>query len=191
MSTTLRPATSIAALTVIVGMLAGCSLLGGVSRDADGRVTETAEIRSTELLASDCFSFIGEGSDLSKVTVQPCGTDHTHKVIGQGTLSAAQVDEAGGLQNAVSTACSESLVAFKASLAVGLKTEQEFLVSSKTTDGVESQLYSCVALDPQAPAAAQTDGGSTKDTGDGGDTDGTDDTDESGVADEENADGNG
>lgn len=182
MSSTLRPAASIAALTVIVGMLAGCSLFGGVSRDADGRVTEPAEIKSTELLISDCFSFLGDGSDLSKVTVQPCGTEHTHKVIGQGTLSTAQIDEAGGLQNAVSTACSESFAAFKESLAEGLKTEQQFLVSSKTTDGVESQLYSCVALDPQAPEVAPTEEGTT---------DETDGTEESGVADEENADGNG
>ena len=162
MSSTLRPITSIAALTLIVGMLAGCSLFGGVPRDADGRVTEATEIKSTELLADDCFSFIGDGSDLSKVTVQPCGTDHTHKVIGQGTLSTAQVDEAGGLQNAVSVACSESFAAFKASLAEGLRTEQQFLVSSKTTDGVESQLYSCVALDPQAPVEAPAEDGATE-----------------------------
>jgi|GEM_PF-1716510 hypothetical protein len=182
MSSILRPAASIATLAVIVGMLAGCSLLGGVSRDADGRVTEAAEIKSTELLINDCFSFIGDGSDLAKVTVQPCGSDHTHKVIGQGTLSSAQVDEAGGLQNAVSASCSESFAAFKADLAEGLKTEQQFLVSSKTIDGVESQLYSCVALDPQAPAVAPTEEGTT---------DETDGTEESGVANEENADGNG
>ncbi|MGV8969255.1 MAG: hypothetical protein ACOH1J_02275 [Microbacteriaceae bacterium] len=159
MSSILRPAATIIALTAIVGMLAGCSLLGGVSRDADGRVTEATQIKSTELLADDCFSFIGDGSDLSKVTVQPCGSGHTHKVIGQGTLSSAQVGEAGGLQNAVSASCSESFTAFKASLPEGVKTEQQFLVSSKTVDGVESQLYSCVALDPEVAVDAPVDEG--------------------------------
>jgi hypothetical protein len=62
-----------AALLVLVAVsLSGCSLLGlgGPARDADGRVTEPADIRSTALTVGDCFSFI-DGTNMAEATVVP------------------------------------------------------------------------------------------------------------------------
>ena len=148
MKTVLRPLIASAALVTLAGVLTGCSLFGGLERDDAGQVLESAEIKSTELLTGDCFSYIGDGSDLSKVTITPCADDHTYIVLAAGDLTTAQVDAAGGLQNAVSGACNDTFTTFKAGLTEGgLKTKQEFLVSTKTVDEVEVQDYSCVALD--------------------------------------------
>lgn len=145
MNTAQRSFFAIAAIVASASLLAGCSLLGGPSRDSHGQVTESTEVNATLLLVGDCFSYL---DDASRVTIIPCTGAHTHIVVGQGTLATAQVDEAGGLQNAVSVACEESFTAFKASLAEGLKTKQEFLVSTKEVDGEKLQAYSCVELDP-------------------------------------------
>jgi len=154
MKTVLRPIAATAALVTLAGILTGCSLFGGITRDDTGQVTESSEIKSTELLTGDCFSYIGDGSDLSKVTINPCSAEHSFKVLAEGTLTTTQVDEAGGLQNAVSASCAEVFTTFKTSLAEGLKTEQSFLVSSETVDDVEVTAYSCVALDPSDAAVS-------------------------------------
>lgn len=153
MKTVLRPLIASAALVTLAGVLTGCSLFGGLERDDAGQVLESAEIKSTELLTGDCFSYIGDGGDLSKVTITPCADDHTYIVLAQGNLSVDDVSAAGGLQNAVSAACTETFTAFKEGLAEGLKTKQEFLVSNKTVDGAEVSAYSCVAIDPADLAA--------------------------------------
>jgi hypothetical protein len=155
MSSILRPITVSAAVVATLAVLTGCSLLGGVSRGADGQVTESSDIKATELLTGDCFSYIGEGTDLSKVTVIPCADDHTFKVINQGTVLTTDADAAGGLQNAVSAACNESYVAFKAALGEGARTELSFLVSSTKVDEKEASAYSCVAVDPKINPAAE------------------------------------
>jgi len=161
MRSALRPALAITALAAAAVLLSGCSLLGlgELERGADGQVLESTVIDSPELLPGDCFSYVGDGSDLSTVTVTPCSTDHTYIVLAAGDLTTAQVDAAGGLQNAVSGACNDTFTTFKAGLTEGgLKTKQEFLVSTKTVDEVEVQDYSCVALDPKAdPAETPTD----------------------------------
>ena len=154
MKTVLRPIAATAALVTLAGILTGCSLFGGITRDDTGQVTESSEIKSTELLTGDCFSYIGDGSDLSKVTINPCSAEHSFKVLAEGTLTTTQVDEAGGLQNAVSASCAEVFTTFKTSLAEGLKTEQSFLVSSETVDDLEVTAYSCVALDPSDAAVS-------------------------------------
>ncbi|MDO7883336.1 hypothetical protein [Antiquaquibacter soli] len=138
-------------LILTAASLAGCSVLGlgGPARDADGRVTEPADIRSTALTVGDCFSFI-DGTNMAEATVVPCATTHTHIVIGQGSLTKADIDAGGGLQNAVSAACSDSFEAFVASAAEGAKPKQEFVVSTAEEDGVEVTRYSCVATDAAA-----------------------------------------
>ena len=155
MSSILRPVTVSAAVVAAVALLSGCSLLGGVSRGDDGQVTESSDIKATELLTGDCFSYIGEGTDLSKVTVIPCSADHTFIVINQGTVLTADAEAAGGLQNAVSAACNESYTAFKTALAEGARTELSFLVSATKVDEKEASAYSCVAVDPKVDPAAE------------------------------------
>lgn len=143
-----------AALFVLVAVsLSGCSLLGlgGPARDADGRVTEPADIRSTALTVGDCFSFI-DGTNMAEATVVPCDQEHTYLVIEQGSLVAADIDAAGGLQNAVSAACAETFEAFKAEAAEGTKPQQEFVVSTAEEDGVEVTRFSCVTTDAAATA---------------------------------------
>lgn len=160
MNSALRPAAALIALSAASLLLAGCSLLGlgGLERGDDGQVTASSEVRSSELLTGDCFSYLGDGSNLSRVTIAPCSADHTHTVLAQGTLSPAQIDEVGGIQNAVSAECAEPFAAFKEALAEGLRTKQEFLVSKRTVDEVEVQAYSCVALDPKADPATEEPG---------------------------------
>ena len=155
-----RTVTALIALSAASLLLAGCSLLGlgGLERGDDGQVTATSEVSSSELLAKDCFSYLGDASNLSRVTIAPCSADHTHIVLAQGTLTATQVEEVGGLQNAVSAECAEPFAAFKESLAEGLRTKQEFLVTKRTVDEVEVQAYSCVALDPKADPATEEPG---------------------------------
>jgi hypothetical protein len=157
MKTALRPLVAAATVATLAGILAGCSLFpSGPERDADGQVTESAAINSTDLLTGDCFDYIGDGSDLSTVTIIPCSADHVFKVIDEGTLTVADADAAGGLQNAVSGACKEVFATFKATLAESdLRTKLSFLVSTDTVDGEDITAYSCVAEDPKADPAAE------------------------------------
>lgn len=155
MSSILRSVTVSAALVASVALLTGCSLFGGVSRGDDGQVTESSDIAAADLLTGDCFSYIGEGTDLSKVTVIPCADDHTFKVINQGTVLTSDAEAAGGLQNAVSAACNESYAAFKGALPEGARTQLSFLVSATKVDEKEASAYSCVAIDPKIDPAAE------------------------------------
>jgi len=158
MSSILRPITASAAIVATLALLTGCSLFGGVARGDDGQVTESSDIAAADLLTGDCFSYIGEGTDLSKVTIIPCADDHNFKVIDQGTVLASDAEAAGGLQNAVSAACNESYAAFKAALPDGARTQQSFLVSSTKVDDKEASAYSCVAIDPKIDPAAEGSG---------------------------------
>ena len=155
MRSALRPVLAATALVAVAGLLSGCSLLGGISRGDDGQVTESSDIKSTELLTDDCFSYIGEGTDLSKVTIIPCADDHTFVVVGQGTVLTTDAEAAGGLQNAVSSACNESYTSFKDALPDGARTELSFLVSATKVDEKEASKYSCVAVDPEVDPAAE------------------------------------
>ena len=155
MRSVLRPVLAATALVAVAGLLTGCSLLGGVTRGDDGQVTESSDIKSTELLTGDCFSYIGEGTDLSKVTITPCADDHMFTVVGQGTVLTTDADAAGGLQNAVSAACNESYTTFKSNLAEGARTELSFLVSATEVDEKEASKYSCVAVDPKVEPATE------------------------------------
>lgn len=139
------------ALVAGAALLSGCSLFG-TARDSDGRVTGTSVIGSTTLEVGDCFSFV-EGSENSEAEVTPCENEHTYIVIGKGELQASAVDDAGGLQNAVSAACAESFADFKAAATEGSKPEQEFIVSTKTVDGADVTTYKCVATDAAVVAA--------------------------------------
>ena len=133
--------------------LAGCSLLSpavlGPPRGEDGRVTEPAEINSSTLEVGDCFTLV-EGTNMATVT--PCALEHTHIVIADGSLDAAAIESAGGLQNAVNAACDVPFADFKAAAAEGVKPQQQFLVSEFESDGATLTKYSCVATDAPAPA---------------------------------------
>ena len=133
------------ALLVLAGVatLSACSLFGP-TRDSNGRVTETTEIDSTTLLRGDCFSFV-DGTDNARANVTPCANPHTYLVIGGGTLSTKEVDAAGGIQNAVSTACADDFDAYKKRAPAGTKSDQQFVVSPQEKDGVQVTLYLCVA----------------------------------------------
>lgn len=137
-----------ALLSVVVIALSGCAMLGP-QRGPDGRVTEPTDIRSTELIVGDCFSFV-EGTNMVEATVVPCELEHTYLVIGQGTLSQDEIDEAGGLQNAVSASCSEAFAAYVATVAEGDKPTQEFIVSTVEEDGEQVTRYSCVTTNSAA-----------------------------------------
>lgn len=148
MRTTARTVALGLVVMVSVAALSACSLLGP-ARDSDGRVTETTKIDSTTLTVGDCFSFV-DGTDLAEANVTPCAKDHTYIVIGDGTLSPSEVDTAGGMQNAVSGACSENFTAFKDAAPEGTKPEQQFIVSPQEKDGKSFTLYLCVATDSPA-----------------------------------------
>lgn len=138
--------------TAAIVALSGCSILWPeIARDDSGQVLEPAVIGSTQLLVGDCFSFV-DGSNLSEAEVTPCVTDHTHIVIGKGELTKSVISEAGGLQNAVSASCSETFGAFKETVADGVRPEQEFIISERTTeDGVLMTDYACIATDAPTP----------------------------------------
>lgn len=131
-------------------LLTSCSLFNpGPPRNADGEVTEPTVTASQYLAVGDCFSFVDD-ADYAKVEVTPCGLPHTHTVIGQGTLPQDDIDEAGGLQNAVSAACSDAFATFKEAAAEGSKPEQEFIVAMREVEGEQVAAYSCVATDAAA-----------------------------------------
>jgi hypothetical protein len=142
-----------AAAVVLISALAltACSTLFGPPRDEQGRVTETTEVGSTTLLVGDCFSFV-DGTNLAKSSLTPCSEPHTHIVIGLGDLTTKKIDEAGGLQNAVSASCAEVFATFKEAAVEGTKPEQEFIVSTSVEDEVETTHYKCVATDSVASA---------------------------------------
>jgi len=145
-----RPAIVTATIAISVLFLSGCAGLLGPARDADGRVTDTTEINSIDLVNGDCFSFV-DGTSNARALVTPCASTHTHIVIGSGELTTAAVDEAGSLQNAVSSSCAEGFETYKASAAEGSKPEQEFVVAEVERDGEKVTAYLCVVTD--APAA--------------------------------------
>lgn len=148
-----RTATALLAVLAATAALTSCSLFDpGPPRDADGAVTEPTVTGTQYLLVDDCFSFT---SDVAKVEVAPCASDHTHLVIDQGTLTTAEVDADGGLQNAVSAACAESFAAFKEAVLAegGTRPEQEFIVAKREVDEVEVSAYFCVATDSPVTAA--------------------------------------
>lgn len=146
-----RIVTALATVVISAAMLAACSMFGP-ARDADGRVTETAVIGSTTLEVGDCFSFV-EGSNNSEAEVTPCSEEHAYIVIGRGELSTAEVDEAGGVQNAVSAACAEDFATFKEAATEGTKPQQEFIVAQKEKDGASVTSFHCVATDAPVEAA--------------------------------------
>ncbi|MBH0116023.1 hypothetical protein I6E52_04105 [Salinibacterium sp. NG253] len=136
-----------------VAALTGCSFLSPeIPRDDSGQVLEPTIIGSTELLVDDCFTFV-EGSNLSEAEVTPCTTDHSHIVIGKGELKKSAITDAGGLQNAVSSACSDTFSAFKETVADGAaRPDQEFIISERSTDdGALMTDYACIATDAASP----------------------------------------
>ena len=145
MRTPARTAFALVALVTTTVALSACSLLGP-SRDSNGRVTATSEVDSPTLLVGDCFTFV-DGTSNARATVTPCAKDHAHIVIGSGTLGTSEIDKDGGVQNAVSTACSTDFDAFKAAAPTGSKPEQRFVVSTADKNGKQVTLYLCVATD--------------------------------------------
>ncbi len=130
--------------------LGGCAFLGP-ERDANGQVLETTVIGSTRLLVGDCFSFV-DGTNLADASVTPCTEEHDYIVIGGGAFDDVFIADAGGLQNAVSTSCSENFETFKAAAAEGVRPEQEFIVWTDEQDGQSVTNYLCVATN-SVPAA--------------------------------------
>ncbi|WP_010203344.1 hypothetical protein [Salinibacterium sp. PAMC 21357] len=149
-----RATTALFVATAMLATLAGCSLLyPELARDDNGQVLEPAVIGSTELLVGDCFSFVDD-SNLSEAEVTPCVTDHSHIVIGKGELTKPEITEAGGLQSAVSSSCSETFSAFKETVADGVRPDQEFIISERSTDdGALMTDYACIATDAPTPEA--------------------------------------
>jgi hypothetical protein len=143
--------------TTVLGiglLLGGCSLLNpGPPRGDDGRVTESATISARDLQNGDCFTFnSADGGIVSEVTVMPCTLKHDYLVIGQGTLTHADVTSAGSVQNAVSVACSADFDAFKATVTGDTRPKQEFLVFPESDEADADQLYSCISTDPDQTA---------------------------------------
>lgn len=148
-----RPAIITAFIAVSLLALSGCAALLGPARDADGRVTDTTEINSIDLVEGDCFTFV-DGTSNARALVTPCASDHTHIVIGHGDLTASAIDTAGGLQNAVSASCAEGFETFKAAAVEGTKPEQEFVVAEVERDGKDVTAYLCVVTDVATVEAA-------------------------------------
>lgn len=156
MAAALARAGAVTALVTSITLLSGCSLLDalydeGPPRDEQGAVTEEKVVPATTLRVGDCFSFLADGT-LANVTAIPCASEHTYVVIEQGELTAAEVDRAGGMQNAVSAACGPAFDTFKASATPGMKPELEFLVANLEHDGQTWSAYSCVATDGSVSA---------------------------------------
>ncbi|WP_341954226.1 hypothetical protein [Salinibacterium sp. TMP30] len=152
MTVTTRATSAALLATALLAAVAGCSLLyPEIPRDDNGQVLEPTVIGSTELLVGDCFSFV-DGSNLSEAEVTPCTADHTHIVIAKGELTKAGISEAGGVQNAVSSSCSETFAAFKETVTEGARPDQEFIISERSTDeGVLMTDYACIATDAPTP----------------------------------------
>ena len=142
-------------LVAATSALTSCSLFGtsGTLRGDDGQVTESAVVPTTELLTGDCFSFVDEYPDHERVDLVPYTDEHGYIVIAQGELTAGAINDAGGLQNAVSANCSEPFATFKAAAVEGTKPTQEFLVSESTVEGRTLTNYSCVATDGAVSAS--------------------------------------
>src|SRR5690606_36960255 len=83
-----------------------------------------------------------------EVTVMPCAEQHDYLVIQQGTLSPADVAEAGTLQNAVSAACADTFQAYKETVVSDTRPKQEFLVFAESDEPDADHIYSCIATDP-------------------------------------------
>jgi len=150
----IRIAASLLVLVMAGSALSACSLLAsGPLRGDDGQVTGAVVVPTTDLLVDDCFSFVEEYPQHERVNLVPCADEHGYIVIGQGSLTDAFIADSGGLQNAVSSSCSESFATFKAAAAEGAKLTQEFIVSEETIDGEKLTSYSCVATDGTVSAS--------------------------------------
>lgn len=145
-----------AVLVALSVSLAGCSLLAtGPARDASGQVTAASEIAATDLLVGDCFSYGPDSTVLTTVTIAPCSGEHGFIIVDKGSLTSAEVDSAGGLQVAVSAACSDKYSAFTTALSEGLHSELTFLINTKEVDDKTVNFFSCVAVDPTLDPATE------------------------------------
>ena len=155
MSHRIRTAVAALVMVAVAMTLTACSLFApsGPPRGDDGQVTDAIVAPTTDLLTGDCFSFVDDYPNHERVNLVPCADEHGYIVIGQGDLTVAQIDEAGGIQNAVSSNCSEPFATFKAAAVEGAKPTQEFLVTEATEEGVTITSYSCVATDGAVQAS--------------------------------------
>ena len=141
------PVRALLGLAAAALLLSGCSLLEP-TRDADGRIVKATVMPSIEATVGDCFSFV-DPADLATATVVPCTDDHTHRVIGTGRLTTAQVDEFGGLENAVNVECETVFETAVANTAEGPDPDQIFIVADETGRDADPDvtLYSCIVTD--------------------------------------------
>lgn len=146
---------AVAALALAVAsLLSSCSLFeSGPPRDDDGQVTEAVVVPTADLLTGDCFSFLEEYPQHERVNLVPCADEHGYIVIAEGALTDDYIEDAGGLQSAVSAECHEPFEVFKAAAVEGAKPVQEFLVSEETVDGEKVTNFSCVATDGAVQAS--------------------------------------
>ncbi|CAN5135603.1 hypothetical protein BH11ACT5_BH11ACT5_03910 [soil metagenome] len=136
-----RPFLVLATVVATTLALSGCDVLAP-TRDSDGKIVKALEMPSIEAWVGDCFSFV-DGSNLALATVVPCAEQHTHIVVGRGTLTQKRIDYFETLQLAVISACKDRIT---------LYTEQqeddpqpEYIVSTETSpEGVATMHYSCL-----------------------------------------------
>ncbi len=136
-----RPIIAVATLVAATLALSGCNVLAP-TRDTEGGIIGEVMMPSTEAWIGDCFTFV-DGSNLAFATVRPCSEEHTHVVIGTGTLAPERIARFQTLQIAVIDACKDSVELYQETREDELT--PEYIVSNKKErDGREVMHYSCL-----------------------------------------------
>lgn len=149
------PVALLASAIVVGATLTGCAGVDdflhetfpeqfGPKRGTDGRVSEPAVAHSFYLERGDCFNF-PDPDVRTEVEIVPCASEHAFEAIGQGEVSL-QEEKTLGLQNAISAKCAEPFAAYEASAPVGMRPNQEFLVSEEKVGDRTITEYICAAF---------------------------------------------
>ena len=144
-----RPVSVLSVVIVATLALTGCSVLAP-TRNADGTIVKALLMPSTDAWVGDCFSFVPD-SNLSLATVVPCAEEHSHVVIGKGTLSTAKISLFESLQIAVISSCQPIFDEWAEEQ--GTQPQPEYIVSKEEKPGGEVTNYSCLATEGAVDAA--------------------------------------
>ena len=144
-----RPVSVLSVVIVATLALTGCTVLAP-TRNADGTIVKALLMPSTDAWVGDCFSFVPDSS-LSLATVVPCDEQHSHVVIGKGTLSTAKISLFESLQIAVISSCQPIFDEWAEEQ--GTQPQPEYIVSKEEKPGGEVTSYSCLATDGMVAAA--------------------------------------
>jgi hypothetical protein len=96
---------------VTVGVLSGCSLLGGTQRDADGEITQATDLDAFALQIGDCLDsteLTADSTEFTEIPAVPCAEPHDSEVIFKFDMPDGDYDPAA-IEQAADEMCAPAV----------------------------------------------------------------------------------